>query len=198
MQIITLSPDNEDLIQQTAQLLVDAFREHWPDAWSTLEEGLEEVHEMLEADRICLAAVDEQRNLLGIIGGIPGYDGNVWELHPLAVQPSRQGQGIGKALIEDLEEQVRLKGGLTITLGSDDEDSMTSLSNVDLYENLWEKIRDIRNFKNHPVTFYQKMGYVITGIVPDANGRGKPDILMAKRIMSLRDGAPPSKQSPLE
>lgn len=182
MNIITLTGENESTIRQAAQLLMDAFREHWPDAWPTLKDGLKEVHEMLESDRICRAAVDKEGNLLGIIGGIPGYDGNVWELHPLAVQPARQGQGIGRALVEDFEEQVRLKGGLTITLGSDDEDSMTSLSKVDLYENLWEKIRDIRNHKNHPFEFYQKLGYVITGVVPDANGRGKPDILMAKRI----------------
>jgi aminoglycoside 6'-N-acetyltransferase I len=106
----------------------------------------------------------------------------VWELHPLAVQPSKQGQGIGQALVEDLEAQVRFKGGLTMTLGTDDEDNMTSLSDVDLYEDLWEKIRDIRNLKKHPFEFYQKMGYVITGVVPDANGRGKPDILMGKRL----------------
>ena len=182
MDIITLSLENTDLIHQAAQLMVDAFREHWPDAWPTQEEGLAEVQEMLQADRICRAAVDEQGKLLGIIGGIPGYDGNVWELHPLAVQPSLQGQGIGRALVRDLEEQIRIKGGLTITLGTDDEDQMTSLSNVDLYENLWEKVRDIRNLKNHPFTFYQKIGYAITGVVPDANGRGKPDILMSKRV----------------
>jgi aminoglycoside 6'-N-acetyltransferase I len=182
MKILSLSPDNDQLIQQAAQLLVEAFREHWPDAWPTMEEGQKEVQEMLENERICRAAVSEQENLLGIIGGIPGYDGNVWELHPLVVQPSMHGQGIGRALVEDFEEQVRLKGGLTITLGSDDEDDMTSLSNADLYENLWEKIQDIRNLKHHPFEFYQKLGYVITGVVPDANGRGKPDILMAKRI----------------
>jgi aminoglycoside 6'-N-acetyltransferase I len=182
MRIITLSPENADLVQQAAQLLVDAFREHWPDAWPTLEDGLKEVHEMLESERICRITVDEQGNLLGMIGGIPGYDGNAWELHPLVVKPSQQGRGVGRALVEDFEEQVRLKGGLTITLGSDDEDSMTSLSNVDLYENLWEKIRDIRNHKNHPYEFYQKMGYIITGVVPDANGVGKPDILMGKRV----------------
>jgi aminoglycoside 6'-N-acetyltransferase I len=185
MNIISLTREKESLVRQAAQLLVNAFGEHWPDAWPTLEEGLEEVHEMLESERICRAAVDEQGNLLGIIGGIPGYDGNVWELHPLAVQPTLQGQGIGRALVEDFDEQVRLKGGLTITLGSDDEDGMTSLSNVNLYENVWEKIRDIRNFKNHPFGFYQKMGYVITGVVPDANGVGKPDILMAKRIRGV-------------
>lgn len=182
MKIITLTEERCDLIQQAAQLLVDAFREHWAEAWTTLEEGQREVKEMLEAERICRAAVDDGGNLLGIIGGIPQYDGHVWELHPLAVQPSAQGRGIGKALVEDFEEQVRRLGGLTVTLGSDDEDDMTSLSGVDLYENLWEKVRDIRNFKRHPFEFYRKMGYFITGVVPDANGVGKPDIIMSKRI----------------
>ena len=184
MKIITLSPHNKNLIQQAAQLLVDAFREHWADAWPTLEEGLKEIHEMLESNRICRVALDSQGNLLGIIGGIPSYDGFVWELHPLAVQPTIQRQGIGRALVQDFEEQVRATGALTITLGSDDEDGMTSLSNVDLYENLWEKVRDIRNLKNHPFEFYQKLGYVITGVVIDANGVGKPDILMSKSVRS--------------
>ena len=182
MEITTLTSDNDRLIHQAAQLLVDAFREHWPDAWPTMEEGLKEVGEMLETGRICRVAVDEKGSLLGIIGGIPGYDGNVWELHPLAVQPFLQGQGIGQRLVEDFEVQVRSKGGLTITLGTDDEDGMTSLANTDLYENLWEKIRDIRNLKGHPFEFYQKMGFIISGVVPDANGPGKPDILMAKRV----------------
>jgi aminoglycoside 6'-N-acetyltransferase I len=182
MKMIHLLPENRNLIQQAAQLLVDAFADHWPDAWPTLEDGLEELSEMLEPGRICRAAVDENGDLLGIIGGIPGYDGHVWELHPLAVQPSKQGQGIGRALVEDFEQQVHSQGALTITLGSDDEDGMTSLANTDLYENLWEKIRDVQNFKDHPYEFYQKLGYEITGIVPDANGIGKPDILMAKKL----------------
>ncbi len=182
MNIITLSSDNESLIHQSAQLLTDAFHEHWPEAWSTFEDGLEEIHEMLEPGKIARAAMDEDGSLLGIIGGIPQYDGRVWELHPLAVQPSEQGKGIGKALVEDFEEQARQRGGLTITLGSDDEDGMTSLSNVDVYEDPWDKVKNIRNLKRHPFGFYQKLGYVITGIVPDANGRGKPDIMMSKRV----------------
>jgi aminoglycoside 6'-N-acetyltransferase I len=184
MKIITLTQENNDLIQQAAQLLVDAFREHWADAWQSLEDGLKEIHEMLEAKRICRAMLDDDGNLAGLIGGISQYDGLVWELHPLAVQPAMQGKGIGKALVEDFEEQVRQRGGLTIILGSDDEDGMTSLSGVDLYENLWEKVRDVRNFRRHPFEFYQKMGYVITGVVPDANGIGKPDIIMSKRVTS--------------
>jgi aminoglycoside 6'-N-acetyltransferase I len=182
MKIITPQPNDEKFIQQAAQLIVDAFREHWPNAWPTFEDGLEEANELFEDGKICRAAINENRNLLGFIGGMPHYEGHVWELHPLAVQTSLQGQGIGKALVEDFEKQVLAKGGLTITLGSDDEDNMTSLSNVDLYENTWEKIRDIRNLKGHPFGFYQKMGFVITGLVPDANGIGKPDILMSKKV----------------
>jgi aminoglycoside 6'-N-acetyltransferase I len=132
MNIITLTPDKESLIRQVAQLLVDAFCEHWPDAWPTREEAMKEVHEMLEAERICRVAIDEQGKVLGIIGGIPQYDGHVWELHPLAVQPALQGHGVGRALVQDLEEQVRVRGGLTITLGTDDVDNMTSLSGEDL------------------------------------------------------------------
>jgi aminoglycoside 6'-N-acetyltransferase I len=182
MNIFSPTPTDERLIRQAAQLLVDAFRKHWPDAWTTIDDGLEEVSEMLEADRICRFGVDNDGNLLGIIGGIPQYDGHVWEVHPLAVQPSMQGRGIGRAQVEDFEEQVRQRGGLTITLGTDDEDDMTSLSNVNLYEDTWGKVRNIRNLKGHPYEFYQKMGFVITGVVPDANGRGKPDILMSKRV----------------
>ena len=182
MDIISFTRENERILQQAAQLLMFAFREHWPEAWPTLEDSMREIQEMLGDERICRAAIDDHGNLLGIIGGIPQYDGHVWELHPLAVQPDMQSQGIGRALVVDFEEQVRLRGGLTITLGSDDEDNMTSLSEVDLYENLWDKVKNIRNLKNHPFEFYQKMGYIITGVVIDANGIGKPDILMSKKV----------------
>ncbi|GAB4500355.1 MAG: aminoglycoside N-acetyltransferase AAC(6')-Ii [Anaerolineales bacterium] len=181
MQIFMFDGKDEGLKHQMARLLVDAFREHWDDAWETLEDGLKEVEEMCEAERICLVAIEDEK-LLGMIGGISGYDGKVWELHPLAVQPDLQGKGIGRALVLAFEEHVCQRGGLTITLGSDDQDEMTLLANVDLYENLWDKIKQIQNFKGHPFEFYQKMGYVITGVVPDANGRGKPDILMSKRV----------------
>jgi aminoglycoside 6'-N-acetyltransferase I len=30
--------------------------------------------------------------------------------------------------------------------------------------------------------FHQKLGYTVVGVVPDANGPGKPDISMAKRV----------------
>lgn len=180
MQIIDM-PRDEAHLQQAAEVTMLAFAENWPGAWDTLEDGLEELREMLVDDRICLGVLLEDR-VVGWIGGIPEYDGHVWELHPLAVHPDYQGQGIGRALVEAFEQRVAAKGAVTIMLGSDDENFMTSLGGVDLYDNLLEKIASIRNLKGHPYEFYQKLGFAIVGVIPDANGPGKPDILMAKRV----------------
>ena len=135
---------------EAAQLLVDGFREHWPTAWPDLESALDEVREALEPGKLCRAALADTGRVLGWVGGIPGYDGQVWELHPLVVGPTHQGQGIGRALVADLEDQVRDRGGLTLWLGSDDEDDMTSLAGVDLYADLPARLADVRNLKGHP------------------------------------------------
>lgn len=67
-------------------------------------------------------------------------------------------------------------------LGTDDEFGRTTLFGTDLFDRRFEKIQNIKNLGNHPYEFYQKIGYVIVGVIPDANGPGKPDIWMAKRL----------------
>lgn len=181
MRIIDLIDDAET-IEQIAAILVAAFALHYPDAWPNIAAARLEVRESLAEGRISRVAVGDDGTVLGWVGGIPDYDGNVYELHPLAVLPSVQRQGVGRALVADLEQQVRQRGAYTITLGSDDQDNQTSLSGVDLYDNLWQKIQNIQNLNAHPYEFYQKCGYTIVGVMPDANGRGQPDIIMAKRV----------------
>lgn len=183
VRIIDLVSTDESAIQQVAGLLVEGFAENWPDAWPDMESALEEVRESLESGRISRIAVEEDGTVLGWIGGISQYRGHVWELHPLVVRVSQQGKGIGRALVADLEALVKERDGLTITLGTDDANYQTSLSGIDLYPNVWEHVVRIRNLKQHPYEFYQKQGFVIIGVMPDANGRGKPDILMAKSVM---------------
>lgn len=182
MRIIDLNPDNEDAIQQTTALLFNGFKEHWPDAWPDMITALEEVTKSFGDDRISRVAIDESGNVLGWIGGIREFRGNGWELHPLVVKADRQNKGIGSALVNDLEVQIRERGGLTIKLGTDDEDNMTSLGGIDLYPDVIEHISKIKNLKHHPYEFYQKLGFVIVGVLPDANGPGKPDIIMTKRV----------------
>jgi len=183
MLIVDLVSTNESAIQQIAALLVEGFARNWPDAWPDMESALEEVRESFGTDRISRIAVDEDGTVLGWVGGISQYRGHVWELHPLVVRVSQQGKGIGRALVADLEARVKERGGLTITLGTDDESYQTSLAGIDLYPHVWEHVAGIRNLKQHPYEFYQKQGFVIIGVMPDANGIGKPDILMAKPVV---------------
>jgi aminoglycoside 6'-N-acetyltransferase I len=183
MLIVDLVSTNESAIQQVAAFLVEGFARNWPDAWPDMESALEEVRESFGTDRISRIAVDEDGKVLGWIGGISQYRGRVWELHPLVVRASQQGKGIGRALVADLEARVKERGGLTITLGTDDENYQTSLSGIDLFPNVWDHVDSIRNLKHHPYEFYQKQGFVIIGVMPDANGIGKPDILMAKSVV---------------
>ena len=119
--------------------------------------------------------------MLGWIGGIPGYDGKVWELHPLVVRSDVRRMGIGRALVSDLEARVRERGALTLWLGTDDVTNMTTLSGIDLYPDVLGHLANIQNLRGHPYEFYSQLGFSLIGAMPDANGWGKPDIYMAKR-----------------
>jgi len=179
MKITSLTGNSTALVEEVAQIVVDGFEGNsWPD----LNSALEEVRESLSDDRISRVAIDDKGHALGWIGGIEEYDGHVWELHPLVVKPEVQGRGIGAALIADFEACVVDRGGGTVMLGTDDIDNSTSLSGVDLYPDVTRHISNISSLHCHPYEFYQKQGYVIVGVIPDANGQGKPDILMAKRL----------------
>jgi aminoglycoside 6'-N-acetyltransferase I len=189
MRIVDLKPDDTALITQVAAILVAGFADGAPGYLPDQAAALAEIHESFAAGRISLVALDEDGTALGWIGGISHYSGHVWELHPLVVAPERQGHGVGRALVVALEERARLRGGLTMTLGTDDLTGQTSLYSVNLFPDPWAHIANIQNFRRHPYSFYQKLGYIITGVVPDANGLGKPDILMSKSLRPYQQSA---------
>lgn len=180
MTLRDLEPDAA-LIDRTARLLLDTFRGKTAD-WQDLESAREEVLESLTPDRISRVMVDPGGDVVGWVGGIPAYRGRVWEIHPLVVGGSHRRHGIGRALVDDLERLAAERGALTLWAGSDDENDGTTLGGADLYPDIPAAIRDIRNLHDHPYEFYLRVGFTIAGVLPDANGRGKPDIFLAKRV----------------
>ncbi len=170
---------NENQINQAAKILNDSLSIGYP----TYNEALDELISIIsEGGTICIAA--ENSNVIGW-GAIlvPQYRGNVYELHPLVVREDRRGQGIGRNIVFMLEKEAKLRGGITMYLGTDDEKEggETSFANVDLYDNLPEKIKNFSS-GTHQSGFYLKIGYSIIGVMPDANGMGKPDIILGKRL----------------
>lgn len=59
---------------------------------------------------------------------------------------------------------------------------MTSLAGVNLYPDPLRHRSRIRNLKSHPCEFCRKMGFAIAGVLPDANGLGKPDTFLVKSV----------------
>jgi aminoglycoside 6'-N-acetyltransferase I len=181
MHISDLGKQTAAALEQAAALLVHEFDE--PRGWPTLELAREEVASVLR-DGFAFA-VSDTNLLLGWVGGLPEYSGRVWELHPMVVRREYRQRGIGRQLAAAFETEARRRGGLTATLGTDDDAGMTSLADIDLYDNVPQHIAELQDLgRRHPFLFYRKLGYVVTGVMPDANGRGRPDIYMSKRLLA--------------
>jgi len=179
--IDALRADDTGAIDQAAALLVEAFPRWLP----TMEMAREEVAQALRPDRICLVARAEDE-ILGWVGAIPGYS-RAWELHLLVVRADVRGEGIGRTLVAALEERVREAGALTLYLGTDDDGPApgTSAGGVELFPDVLSHAASLTVI-DHPAGFYLRMGFEVVGLIPDANGPGKPDILMAKRLSGSR------------
>ncbi len=180
MDIKQFDQNREVYIKAGARLLKESFPESYE------EDSMKEMEEILGSERIALMAVEDD-HLVGFIGGIPQYDKTGWELHPLVVEPGQRFKGVGRRLTLALEREIVDRGGIMVYLGTDDERFQTSLSEGDLFEDTYEKIKNIKNYRHHPYEFYEKNGYKIVGVIPDANGIGKPDIIMAKRLSNHLD-----------
>ena len=179
MDIVVFEHLTADQRAQCAAILREAFAP--VDAYNEPGEAEAEIESFfIDPDRFGMAAV-EGGEVLGLVGGIPAYTHAV-ELHPLAVAAGRRGQGIGAALTAALEERAAALGRLTVYLGTDDEIGGTSLFGADIFPGALAKLAAIAPTTGHPFFFYRKLGYEPVGLIPDANGFGKPDLLMAKRV----------------
>lgn len=172
-----LRPDDDAAITQIAELLMRAF-EDWHE---TLDEARKEVEDSFDPENLSLVARQDDK-ILGWVGGIPTYD-YAWELHPLVVHEDARGLGVGTALVGALEERVQARGALTLYLGSDDDRSEpgTNLWGKDLFPDPLVHAAQVEAI-NHPISFYRRLGFTVLGVIPDANGPGKPDILLGKRL----------------
>ncbi|HGK7400531.1 TPA: aminoglycoside 6'-N-acetyltransferase AAC(6')-Iaf [Citrobacter freundii] len=173
--------ESNELILEAAKILKKSFLDVGNESWGDIKKAIEEVEECIEHPNICLGICLDDK-LIGWTGLRPMYD-KTWELHPMVIKTEYQGKDFGKVLLRELETRAKGRGIIGIALGTDDEYQKTSLSMIDINErNIFDEIENIKNINNHPYEFYKKCGYMIVGIIPNANGKRKPDIWMWKDI----------------
>ncbi len=184
MKIRDLEFEDDSIKTQVAEMLVSGFSDMSPDSWPSVRVAMEEVEESFSPGCISVVAL-EGRRALGWCGAIRQYNGNTFELHPLVVHKDHRNSGVGAALVGEIESRVIQTGALTLWLATDDESGATSLFGQDLYPDPLKHLYAIKNLKRHPYEFYEKLGFVRCGVLPDANGFGKPDIFMSKRVRKI-------------
>jgi aminoglycoside 6'-N-acetyltransferase I len=179
-ELVNLNDADEWQRQEAARILQAALA-HVPSAWKTASAARAEVNTFVgNPERIGLLAVEGDA-LRGWIGAIR-HTTFAWELHPLAVDPTVQRRGWGRRLVMALEQAACAAGVIAIWLGSDDDFGGTNLYGQDLYPDVLGRLRELQPTGGHPFTFYQRLGYTVTGVLPDVDGPGKHDIIMAKRL----------------
>jgi aminoglycoside 6'-N-acetyltransferase I len=175
-----LSATDSASTEDAAKLLQAAFAPLG--VWTTLTEARQEVLDSLGADRVSRVARSIAGAVIGWIGAIREYDGLVWQLHPLVVDAAQRRHGVGRALVMDLEAILTARGGLTLWAGSDDLAGETTLGGVDLYSALPDAFSAVHSWGNHPLPFYRRLGFHVIGVMPDANGLGRSDIFLGKKL----------------
>ncbi len=181
--ILPFDRTNTHIIEQAATLLHTGF-DGISNAWPDLDHAFAEVRAHTSVDHVAFMALAQER-LVGWISAYPQYNGHAWELHPLVVAPHARHRGIGRNLVHALRSELHKRGAHTLFVWCDDECAATSLSQIALYPNPVAHLTQFDTSPPHAGGFYLKVGFVLSGLIPDANGPGKPDILFVQSVAHI-------------
>jgi len=180
MTILDLDPDDAALREQLAVIACEASAINAPLWLPTLDDARQEVDDATAPGQIARVLFDDVGLPVAWACCARQYDG-VWELHPMLVAPARHRRGHGTALARDIERQAAMRGASVLTLSTSDATHATSLSDTDLYADPIGALGSLNFRKDHPVRFWQKIGYSVVGVIPDAEGPGVPSIILARQ-----------------
>lgn len=85
-------------------------------------------------------------------------------------------------MVLEVERIAAAEDALTMTLSTSDTTGAMSLGGVDLYDDTFRRLPNAELQHPHAVEFWRRMGYQIVGVLPDAEGPGKPSIHLARRL----------------
>lgn len=178
--IVPLAALDAPAVDQLAQVTLASALTHTAAWLADGDAAREELADALAPEKTALVLLADGAPIAWVAAA-PDW-GRIWELHPLIVAVEHQRRGHGLRLVRAIEDIARAAGALTMLVGTSDTVQATSLSNVDLYDHPGTRIASMTVKAPHAVTFWQRAGYTVVGIVPDAEGPGQPSIQLARRL----------------
>lgn len=178
-EIVDLDTNDSELVEQLAKITFEAFKENSPDWVPEIGLARNQVLDAGSPGRLGRVVMADGR-VAGWVGLIKGK--RVWEIHPIAVAIEHQFKGLGHLLVEDVASIAKRAGALTLYAGTSDEVGTTNLFGVDLYIDPANSISNIQATGRNPFKFWQNAGFTVVGLMPDAEGVGKPGIELARRL----------------
>lgn len=182
-RLVDLSPDDGALIEALVPISVRAAAMNAPRWLPTPERARAEIVSVAAGPGVCRALVEGDVPR-GWAGAAPCHE-SAWELHPLLVDPDRHGGGLGRRLVADVERLAAAAGALTMDVSTSDATGATTLSGVDLFADplgALARLDVLDPAVGHAFRFWQRAGYVVVGVLPDAEGPGVPSIRLAKPL----------------
>ena len=181
--IVDLTPGDEALIEALVPISVRAAAINAPRWLPTPERARAEIVRVASMAGVCRALL-EGDTPRGWAGAAPSAE-RAWELHPMLVDPACHGGGLGRCLVVDVERCARAAGALTMELSTSDATGATTLGGIDLFADPLGALSrlDVLDARTgHAFRFWQKVGYAVVGVLPDAEGPGVPSIRLAKPL----------------
>lgn len=183
-QILEIPVDDLTKLTAIAKLSTVAAQQHSPDWLATVSDALQELRRCIIPENLSRMVLHE-RHPVGWISAFP-VNNSVWEIHPLLVDPSAHGKGVGSLLVKEVEKILTVRRVRTIQLSTSDATNATTLSGKDLYVDPLGELQklDVTDSKvGHACQFWIRARYKVVGVLPDAEGMGIPSICFAKRLV---------------
>ncbi len=109
------------------------------DATPSITDNVEELKRLVRKNSELFLVAEHDGRLVGtVIGGWDGWRGNIYRL---AVLPEYRRQGIGKALIQEVERRLSAKGTKKLSILVEHEDALAA--------SFWDSLEDI-GYKRDP------------------------------------------------
>lgn len=184
MKILPLAPDDLAAHERLVDFSMRAARQNHPRWLQDRERVLEEFARVTRPEGAA-RVLEREGRWIAWIAAAPTFPG-IWKLHPLLVDPECQGQGAGRILVSAIEEAARERGARVMIVTTGDATEATNLSGIDLYPDVLGHLKKLAprpGVEGHAVFFWQKVGYALSGVVPDSGGPRIPSFQLVKRLV---------------